>query len=323
MKNYRFFALFLLLAFTLPYTYGGCSGGGGGGSNDSGLTYTGETTAAEIDNDNAEEIAGGALGAGLVSDGMLGINAADASDAQRTGSARSVNVPLTLGNSLKAIYIPPPGPFSTQATYTDEETINGDCGGTMSYDIFIDDLAGTFEGNFTFSDYCSDGTTLDGSASFSGTMNVESSEFIEATFTFDNLSGDDLTLDGTIFIDFTGTPDVLTFNGYTQDPVTEKVCRIKNYVITIDDSNAGYVETEMSGTFYFPDYGYVTLSTPETLMIFDGDEWPYSGILVVEGKDNTKAKITAINELTCTVEADVDGDDDYEWDSGVMDWEDL
>ncbi len=53
------------------------------------------------------------------------------------------------------------------------------------------------------------------------------------------------------------------------------------------------------------------------------DEWPSSGTLIVTGSNNCKAKITAIDELTCTVEADVDGDDVYEWDSGIMNWEDL
>lgn len=35
MKKFKFFGLCLLLAFTLPYAYGGCSGGGGSGGSDS------------------------------------------------------------------------------------------------------------------------------------------------------------------------------------------------------------------------------------------------------------------------------------------------
>jgi hypothetical protein len=323
MKKSRLLILSMLLAFTLPYTYGGCSGGGGsGGGDNSSLTYTGETTAAAIDDENAEDISGGALGAGLVSDGMLGINAVKASDAQRTGNFRSVNIPLILNDSLESINLPSPSPYSSQATYSESDTITGNCGGSMSYDITVDDLAGSFEGSFTFSDYCDDETTLDGGASFSGEMDVVSGEFIEATFTFDNLSGGDLTLDGEIIIDFTASPNVITFNGYTQDPVTDKVFRIENYIITIDD-NAGFVEVEMAGTFYYPDYGYVTLSTPDALIIHDGDEWPTSGALLVTGNNNSKARITAIDNLTCAVEADVDGDDAYEWDSGIVNWEDL
>jgi hypothetical protein len=79
----------------------------------------------------------------------------------------------------------------------------------------------------------------------------------------------------------------------------------------------------MAGTFYYPDYGYVTLSTPGALIIHNGDEWPTSGALLVTGNNNSKARITAIDNLTCAVEADVDGDDAYEWDSGIVNWEDL
>ena len=66
MKNFRFLILFMILTFTLPYTYGGCGGGGGG--SDSGIVYSGLTTSAALTDANAEDLSGGALGAGLIGD---------------------------------------------------------------------------------------------------------------------------------------------------------------------------------------------------------------------------------------------------------------
>jgi len=72
-----------------------------------------------------------------------------------------------------------------------------------------------------------------------------------------------------------------------------------------------------------PDFGYVTLSTPEAFVLHDGDEWPESGTLTVTGANDSNAKLTANDHLTCTVELDSDGDGTYEWDSDIMSWEDL
>jgi hypothetical protein len=59
------------------------------------------------------------------------------------------------------------------------------------------------------------------------------------------------------------------------------------------------------------------------LVLHDGDEWPESGTLIVTGVNDSKAKLTAMDHVTSTVEVDRDGDGAYEWDSGVMNWEDL
>ena len=47
----------MIIAFALPFTYGGCSDGGGGSSDGSGGTsYSGLTNPAEINESNAEDI---------------------------------------------------------------------------------------------------------------------------------------------------------------------------------------------------------------------------------------------------------------------------
>lgn len=323
MKNSRFLILCIILAFTLPFSYGGCSGGGGGGDGSAGTSYSGLTDPAEIDVLNAEDLAGGAFGAGLTGDGMMILNLGQVPDDNYVGEFRSVKVPLILCHSLDLLDFtssPPGGVQSAMETVSD--TINGNCGGSMSYSVSADTEEGSFNGNFIFSDYCNDGTTISGRAGFDGRMNVDTSEFLEVNLTFDNLSGGDLALDGNIEIDFTTSPNLITFNAYGQDPASGKVYWIRNYNITIAE-NTGYVEMQMSGTFYHPDFGYVTLSTVEPFVLHDGDEWPTSGRLVVAGANGSKAQLTAIDNVYCVVEADIDGDDSYEWDSGTLAWDDI
>ncbi|UCD81274.1 MAG: hypothetical protein JSW26_07570 [Desulfobacterales bacterium] len=322
MKNLRFLILCMILALCLPYTYGGCAGGGGGGGSD-GMVYSGLTDPSEIDESNAEDISGGAFGAGLIGDGMLGFSLTQGQSDSYVGEFRTVKLPLILSDALYLIDFAQSSTGGVQsAVQTVRETINGSCGGSMSYSVSADDVRGTFNGSFTFSEYCNDGTTINGSARFNGRMNVDTGEFLEAHFSFDNLSGGNLTLDGDIEVDFTQSPDLITFNAYGQDPGSGKIFWIRDYSITIDD-NTGFVEIEMAGRFYHPDFGYATISTTEPFVLHDGDEWPTSGALIATGANSSKAKITAIDNLYCIIEADADGDGSYEWDSGTMAWDDI
>jgi len=323
MKNLRFLILCIITALTLPYTYGGCSGGGDGGDESVGVIYSGLTNPAQINETNAEDITAGAFSAGLVGDGMLGLSLDQGSDDNFIKKFRTVKVPFILTDSLYLIDFTTSSAGDLQAAVqTETETLNGNCGGSMSYSVSVDDAKGTFNGNFTFSGYSNDGTTINGRARFNGRFNMDTGEFIEAHLSFDNLSGGGLTLDGDIEIDFTLSPNLITLNAYGQDPSSGKVYWIKDYSVSIDE-DTGFVEIEMAGRFYHPDYGYVTLSTAVPFILHDGDEWPISGTIVVTGANNSKAKIIAIDNINCIVEADIDGDDSYEWDSGTMVWDEI
>ena len=304
----------------------GCSGGGGGGNSGgttSGLTYSGVMVPAQVDESNAEEIAGGAFATGLIGDGMVGLSVDQQIESYHIRNFRSVNVPLILSDSLELVDFTLSSSNGVQAAVQNQsDVIDGSCGGTMSYSITVDDGQGIFTGSFTFSDYCNDGTIINGSAGFDGRMDVDSGNFIEATFTFDRLSGGELLLDGEMQIDYAATPNVITLNAYGQDPISGAVFWISNYSITIDEYT-GFVEIDMVGTFYHPDFGSVVLTTPVSLVLHDGDEWPESGTIFVNGASDSKAKLIAIDHSTCTVEADGDGDGIYEWNSGIMNWGDL
>jgi len=315
----------MLLAFSLPYTYGGCSGGGGGGGSDgdAGFVYSGLTSPAALTDSNAEDVSGGAFGAGLIGDGMMGLSVNQGSAAYHTKNFRSVKVPQILSDSIKLIDFTSSSSGSVHtAVQSESDTIPDGCGGSMSYTVTLDDETGSFNGSYTFSDYGCDGTTINGGARFSGIIDVNTFDFIEADFSFENLSGGDLTLDGDLSIDYSVSPHVITFNAYGQDPNSGKVFWIENYTIRIAEYT-GYVEIDMSGTFYHPDHGYVTLYTDQVFVLHDGDEWPTAGILIVTGANNSKAKLTALDYVTCSLEADIDGDGPYEWGPVDMNWVDL
>jgi len=83
-----------------------------------------------------------------------------------------------------------------------------------------------------------------------------------------------------------------------------------------------------SGRYYDPDEGYVVVSTEEAFVIYDGDDWPLQGVLVITGDTGseggrTKARLTVLTSTTFRVEADTDVDGSYDWDSGVLDWSDF
>ena len=112
---------------------------------------------------------------------------------------------------------------------------------------------------------------------------------------------------------------------YFRDNSTNKVYWVQNYTIELTEET-GYVDIDVSGRFYHPDHGYITITTSPPLRINDGDEYPFQGVIVVEGKDGTaggptRARLTVIDNSEYQVEADTDGDGFYDdYDSGVLNW---
>lgn len=91
--------------------------------------------------------------------------------------------------------------------------------------------------------------------------------------------------------------------------------------MTVTDS-VTYVEVEVSGEYYDPDYGYVVISTDTTLVINEGADWPSSGVLIITGENDAKARLTASVD-TYTIDVDADGNGSYETSLGPFNWSDL
>jgi hypothetical protein len=311
----------ILGVFCLFFTFIGCSGGSSGGG-DGGGTDTG-TTAAEISEDNAADLATGALAMGQ-SANIVSISGASQDNQDAIDSpgdhSRALRFPLTLADAARSIdFSPPVHQSSVEANYTETDTIPGPCGGVINYTITINDLSGEFTGTFSFLDYCEDGVTINGETEVAGTANVATGDIITITFWFDDLSDGTMAMDGKITMDFSDSPILCTLSAYCRDVIRGKEYQAKNYSLNIweyPDRN----EVEIFGTFYHPDYGSVTVSTKEIFVIYDGDEWPSSGILLVFGANNTSAMLTAIDNISYSVEADTDGDGVYDFESGTLYW---
>jgi len=305
----------------------GTGGGGGGGSTPPSITYSGLTTQAVITDTNAELFAAGAFGAGRTGSSFSNIGAVEKSSDGDISSFRIFSISQALKDAvlqvdLSSITSPP---FIGALQSGTEE---GSCGGTVSYSMQINETTGVFSGTFTFSSYCDSGVVISGSTTVSGTFNIGTSTFDVIHFHFTNLSDGSSTLSGDMDMDFRVSPIEIDLDTYLKDNANT-VYWAQDYVIYITEGVEGfgdsYLDVEInSGKYYEPDYGYVTITTPTPFRVFYvSDLWPSSGVMVATGTGNTKVRLTAISNTECQIDADLDGDGDYELGPANKNWEDL
>lgn len=302
------------------------TGGGGGDSAPPPITYTGLTTQAEITDTNAELFVAGAFGAGRTGTTFSDMGAVEKSGDGDISSFRTFWISQTLKDAvfqvdLSSITSPP------FIGASESGTIDGPCGGTVSYSIQYNETTGVFSGTFTFKSYCDSGVVISGSTTVSGTINLATSMIEDIHFKFTSLSDGSSTLSGDLNMNFTVDPIQVDFDTYLKDNATNTVYWAQDYVIYITEGVDGivsFLDVEInSGNYYEPDYGYVTISTPTPFRVYDSDLWPRNGVMVVTGTGNTKARLNAINNTQCQIDADLDGDGDYEWGPVTKNWEDL
>jgi len=302
--------------------------GGDGGDSGGGISYTGITTPATIDEYNAVDIATGAYQGGQTGTAMGGLSYVQTLTSEHIGRPRTLEVAQALEDSLRRVdFMYRSDGTILNAITTVTETVAGDCGGSGSYAISIDDQTGEFSGSFNYSSYCNQGVAISGNVSFSGLVDVNTGNIVKFNFSFDNLTGtsgsDSFTLDGTISYDVSGSTTTTTMTMLLQDNNTLKVYWLKDWAMTLTEGVNYEVTLKISGYYYDPDYGYIAISTPTPFVIYYGYSWPSAGVLVVTGDGNTKARLTVLSSATCQVEADTNGDGSYDWDSGVLYWSEL
>jgi hypothetical protein len=300
---------------------GGDGGGGGGGG---GITYTGITSQATIDDTNAVDLSVGPYQGCDTGMAFGTFGAVQTAEHNQIGASRVLKLAQTSAEAILQVDVnAPPGVVVSGAVVTESDTIPGDCGGNASYTIEVDDVTGEFSGTMNFNDYCSEGITLSGRTSFSGKFDVDTENFLRISLSLHTVSvtldSDSFTTSGSISFNFQASPSTATIDIRIRDNSTGKVYWANDYTITIVEES-GYVEVEMSGRYYDPDYGYVDFHTDTPFRIDDGDEWPSAGVLTVEGEGGTKAQLTALSSTTYRVDADTDGDGTYDWDSDVRNW---
>jgi hypothetical protein len=331
MRNRKFIISFILLIITMPCTYGGCvvifSNGDDDSNkkiadNDSSGGFIGITSQAAITPMNAEALAVGAFTGGQTSVASQSSELNQRPNLTPINAFRPLRFPLALADSLRRIELDPARIIFSRTTVINESgKFEGSCGGDFSYTLNFNRVTEKFSGNLSFRDYCDDGIIISGETDVDGSFEVSSGGFDTATFLFGSLSDGSQTLDGEISLDFSDTPIMASFTAYSTDEHTGRVYWIKDYSINLSEL-VGRMEIEVFGTFYHPDYGFVTLSTLDPFIVHDEDDRPASGRLVVQGDHNTRAQLIAIDQLHFGIEADPEASGIFDWDSGILNWND-
>ena len=240
---------------------------------------------------------------------------------------RYLNLTQTLQNAIIQVDVnAPEGIVEAGAIIQQSGSLPaGDCSSsTASYVISFNDQTGEFTGTLSFNGYCSEGVTLSGSATFSGDYDDVNGQFLVFTVSTTGLTvssaGDSFTTSGNISFNFQTSPATVTADIFLRNNTTLEVFWVYNYSITAVEGQ-GYEDISFSGRFYHPTYGYVDISTTTPIRMYDGDIWPSQGVIVVSGTGGTGARLIAAISFTYMVEADTDGDGNFDdYDSGWLSW---
>jgi hypothetical protein len=310
-----------------------CGGGGGSGSPASTAQYTGVTTPAALTTENSSTLVAESYQGAMTSDSMVPF-AAIASAGQGSDHA-SLSTPIALdmqaafADSLyQAIHASQEAQASTaERAVSESSTINGDCGGTATYNVTYDENSGVFSGSFVYNGFCSETINLSGQATFSGRMDSTNGGFDYFSLTFSNLTttadGQSNTVNGTLECDFQGSDLLITTNMVVAQSSSGLVCWLNNYTVQLNGN-----QMEISGRYYNPIHGYIDFVTTSPLILSDFSQFPSAGVIeftgaVGTGGLQTTAQLTALSSTTCQVTADTDGDGIDDFDTGEILWTEL
>jgi len=276
----RFLRTFFVasVAFSALVACGG--GGGGGGSNG----FTGVSTLAVIDDTNAEQLVTDAYAGGSLTDSMV--------------------IPLALGSS-QPLDLAPLGnvlfdsvpAFDFAPTVSKLEAIPpmaGSCGGTASGNINGSET--TASGTIVYDNYCDAGITLNGSVTFSATLNP-STNAVSMTMSFNDLTSGTGSLSGSVsmsIVNYTDfySPTTMTMNIVLTDTLGQTYW-VDHYSIAITPGTGTLDTAVVSGTYHDYDAGHVVITNPDPLQIDNFTGNPESGTLHFAGANGTYADLVA------------------------------
>ena len=293
----------------------GCSGGGGGGGVSSGLNYTGVTSQAIIDENNANEIATGSLVGGEIGSN-LSILGAVSENSNSTKSPLVFNIAsyfLDVIYQIESSTIQSAGYLG--AVVTESDSIAGSCGGSISTSLTADDQTGNFNGSLAFNNFCEPDSSVNGVMTLSGNIDVTTGviNYIEMSFTnITMIAGQEsISLNGSMDFNLQSSPMRMTMSFVFKDNNLNKTYKYENFVYEYTQG-VGYEDMTLTGRYYDPDYGYVDIITESPLRINDTDLYPSTGTVTATGDSGTKARLSVLDSSSFIVEADTDGDGSYE-----------
>ncbi len=317
----------------------GCGGGGSDGA--SGISYTGSTSAAAIDNSNAEAIGLAAYQGAEMSSTLSGPMSVSPGGAA-AGSPRVVTLVLTLQSLAGKICRTAPVATEARSGLAPKDIIGLDdfiddgLGGSLSIAITADNVTGVFTGTFTFSNYHPNAdTVLDGGVSVSGHYDTAAPGFtiLDIRYGFSFLTLEDaiasVTVDGAVEVVNSAPSASATVNLVFRDNTTGKTIWIRDYTMDVvagpdvspADGEPDYIDVSVAGRVYIHDYGYVDIATTAPLRIYPGDENPDQGIIEMTGSADRKVRMVVIDAVSgFDLEADLDANGSYEWTSPGHPW---
>lgn len=298
-----FVMLFLMLT--------ACGGGGGGGSvaAPAAVTYSGATTQAVVTTTNAR-----ALSVDAYQGGQTGSTISPMGIAVESGATEPASAPrlLALGKTLKGavtqlFHAGAPGlPAVAGAIAT--VTVPGPGGGSLTYTIYVNEVTYAFSGTISFNAYKGElnGPAISGVVTFSGVYNPASETFSSFTISFPSLSvaegGGTFTACGNVTLTVAGGTETTVISLVLQNSATGKTYWVKDYTYTLN----GLGELTLTGTYYDPVHGYVSISTLTPLQVATPDAWPTAGVLLFSGANGSKARLT-FTATGYSIEVDLTG----------------
>ena len=290
-----------------------CGSDSDGGS---GVSYSGVKTQAAIDDTNAEELSRGAYENGEFGSVLSEIRPG-ASLAALSGTAslspRLLMFVRTIEDIANEMVLPVAPPASTyKAVQSGKFEDDGTCGGHVSAEVTVDDSAGTYSAKIIFDNFCEGGDILDGKLRMNGTFAADGKTFFTLVFSFNltyQSNDESFALQGSIDIGYESDQAVMIMDVLLQDN-SGKIYWIENYAWTVIDYGT-HSTVEISGRFYHPDHGYVDITTTEPFVINADEDRPSSGVMVVTGSNNTKARLTVLSADAYRVEVDTGDGNGY------------
>jgi len=304
----------LLALFALA----GCGGGSGGGGGAAQITYTGITTQAAITSANGDAILSSAYSFGEI--GLIGAAQVQQVDSSGISYPRIL---LTMKRSISAaLEDPGQSRLISAAQKTETRTLNGDCGGTMTITLTYDDQTGNFSGSASFANYCESGLTGSGTASISGSLDINTGDIMTLAVSSSLLEfrqgTEALQARLSISYDLHVSPWIAQCNFWIRDVTTSKTFWIDNYTITVTEG-VTYYDITISGRMYNHDCGYVDITTPTRFRLYNGDQWPSEGTMLATGSRGSRGRLTCLSSSQYRIEVDENGDGTFEF-AQVYNW---
>ncbi|MEN8178223.1 MAG: hypothetical protein ABFS39_06325 [Pseudomonadota bacterium] len=275
------------------------------------VEYTGLETEATISIANAAGIVREMFGLGGISISLSAT--AEEETTESKPEPYNILVPLALTETIKDINAGN-AIDSALAAKNFSEVRNCETG-HLDYIITVDDLTGVFNGNMTYDDCLVAGFTLEGSAEVSGHYDLMTNTFVDISLDFPWLKGKSEVVDYVaserIQVAFADPITTTTLENTVVSIDNRKAVKFEGYAIVVNEDTSEKT-LALSGRFYHPDEGFVTVSTDGSIFFTENTNWPYHGQLSMQGTLSV-LQIEFQDSEAYTLWVD-EGDEDSEWD---------